>query len=383
MIDVRAISGVSVITSQQPFSGHISDGKWTAEDTGIGIALDFGGEASAQPGFINGHDHLDFNLYPSLKSRLYEDYIDWQEDLHQQFGSQIRRILNIPQNHRYAFGALKNLLCGVTTVIHHGYYQPTALPGIRLWSKYLYVHATGLSWRWKYRLMLMPKGNPLMIHIGEGTTRRVQKEYSKLQQWNLKKHPVWAVHGMALPTRAFDQLAGLAWCPGSNVFLYGSTLDPSQLLGRIPVILGSDSSLTGSWNWFDHLKEARRHSDLTPMQLFDMVTRSPESGLSGFPFLGDFGADQEADMVVWPERLSPEGVLNERPENILAVIQKGKLVVFDEALLSQIAPEHRDHYVAVLLNGRRKYVPGYYAACLQIAEGLKDMVPHLPSLLPS
>ncbi|HEX4850540.1 MAG TPA: hypothetical protein VFV08_07035, partial [Puia sp.] len=31
----------------------------------------------ALPGFINSHDHLDFNLFPSIRNRIYNNYTEW------------------------------------------------------------------------------------------------------------------------------------------------------------------------------------------------------------------------------------------------------------------------------------------------------------------
>jgi cytosine/adenosine deaminase-related metal-dependent hydrolase len=72
------------------------------------------------PGLINSHDHLDFNLFPQLGNRVYKNYGEWGEDIHQSHKRVIEQILAIPKQLRRQWGTYKNILCGVTTVVDHG-----------------------------------------------------------------------------------------------------------------------------------------------------------------------------------------------------------------------------------------------------------------------
>src|SRR5450432_4419157 len=78
-------------------------------------SLSFGG-AIAFPGLINSHDHLDFNLFPQLRSHIYKTYTEWGTDIHERYGEEIGRVLKIPAPLRTRWGMYKNLLNGVTTV---------------------------------------------------------------------------------------------------------------------------------------------------------------------------------------------------------------------------------------------------------------------------
>src|ERR1700712_5195850 len=77
-------------------------------------------EAMAIPGFINSHDHLDFNCFPLLGNKKYEDYTEWGRHIHEHFKEEIKAILKVPEILRTEWGIYKNLLAGVTTVINHG-----------------------------------------------------------------------------------------------------------------------------------------------------------------------------------------------------------------------------------------------------------------------
>src|SRR5438094_463304 len=74
----------------------------------------------AFPGLINSHDHLEFNLFPRLGNRIYADYTEWGRDIHATNRDAIEAVLKIPKPLRVQWGIYKNLLNGVTTVVHHG-----------------------------------------------------------------------------------------------------------------------------------------------------------------------------------------------------------------------------------------------------------------------
>ena len=74
----------------------------------------------AFPGLINSHDHLEYNLYPRLGHKIYGDYVEWGNDIHIKDKELINSIESVPAELRLQFGVLKNLICGVTFVAHHG-----------------------------------------------------------------------------------------------------------------------------------------------------------------------------------------------------------------------------------------------------------------------
>src|SRR6185312_13350140 len=63
----------------------------------------------AFPGLINSHDHLDFNLFPQLGNRIYNNYTEWGKDIHQHSKATINAVLKIPQHLRIQWGLYKNL----------------------------------------------------------------------------------------------------------------------------------------------------------------------------------------------------------------------------------------------------------------------------------
>ncbi|MEL6308550.1 MAG: hypothetical protein AAFQ52_10445, partial [Chloroflexota bacterium] len=74
------------------------------------------------PGMVNAHDHLELNHYPRTKFReVYDNAHQWGEDVNAQLDSEpFRTLRRYPLKDRLFIGGLKNLLCGATTVAHHG-----------------------------------------------------------------------------------------------------------------------------------------------------------------------------------------------------------------------------------------------------------------------
>ena len=71
------------------------------------------------PGLINAHDHLAFNLFPLLGRPPYPNATAWARDVYKPDESPVREHRSVPRNVRLQWGAIKNLVSGVTTVAHH------------------------------------------------------------------------------------------------------------------------------------------------------------------------------------------------------------------------------------------------------------------------
>jgi cytosine/adenosine deaminase-related metal-dependent hydrolase len=331
------------------------------------------------PGLINSHDHLDFDLFPRLGNRIYNDYIEWGNDIHAVNKELINPVLQVPRHLRVQWGVYKNLLAGVTTVVHHGNYVDIQDPPIDVFQDCNMLHSIQLEKRWKLTLNKpSPNKWPWVIHIGEGTNAKARKEINSLIQWNLFNKKLIGIHGIAMNTKQAAAFEGLVWCPDSNFFLIGATAAINQLKQTTRIVFGTDSTLSANWNIWEQLRMARKTALLTDEELFDAVTTSP-AALWNRQNTGALKEGMQADLVI---ARPPEGQVNMNafyalnPENILLVLKKGKIVLFDTALLDQLnltAQEIKDYH-PISINHVCKYVigdlPGLIKEIHQYAPGL-------------
>lgn len=314
------------------------------------------------PGLINSHDHLDFNLFPQLGNKVYNNYVEWGKDIHQQNKVAINRVLRVPLELRAQWGIYKNLLNGVTTVINHG--VPLAVKDelITVFQQFQSLHSVQLEKWWKYKVNRpFGKAFPLVVHVGEGTDNIARQEINGLMKWNLFKRKMIGVHGVAMNEKQAASFKALVWCPVSNYFLLGRTAAIDQLKHHTDIIFGTDSTLTGEWNLWEHLRLARCTKMAGDEELFNMLTTIP-AAVWQLPDRGKITAHYRADIVVAGiNNGTPlDSFFAVNPENILLVLHKGNIQLFDEELHGQLvaAGISLGQFTRIEINGRRKYVRG-------------------------
>jgi cytosine/adenosine deaminase-related metal-dependent hydrolase len=329
----------------------------------------------AFPGLINSHDHLDFDLFPQLGNRIYKDYVEWGNDIHAVNKPAINKVLQVPRHLRVKWGVYKNLLAGVTTVVHHGHYV-AGIPEapIRVFQDCNMLHSIQLEKRWRLKLNNpFAEKRPWVVHIGEGTNTKAHREINSLIRWNIFGRKLIGIHGIALDARQARSLTALVWCPDSNFFLIGATADIRQLKAVTNIVFGTDSTVSAGWNLWEQLRLARGTGLLTDEELFHSLTTVP-ADLWGLKNTGALKAGMDADIVVAKQKgagATMDAFFGLDPSDIQLVLTKGEIVLFDQLLLEQLnfSDEQLKGYSPVLVDGVCKYVKGDLPALIKDIHG--------------
>ena len=329
------------------------------------------------PGLINSHDHLEFNSFPQLGNRFYNNYVEWGDDIHRQNKNIIDRVLKIPKFLRIQWGIYKNLLNGITTVVNHGARLPVKDALITVWQHSYSLHSVKLEKRWKYKLNSpFISKRSFSIHIGEGADILAHEEVNEIIKWNLFNRELIGIHAVSIDEKQAARFKALVWCPDSNYFLLGRTGPMDKIKKYTKVLFGTDSTLSSHWSIWHHIRLAKQEGIVTERELFSMLTSVPPDvwGMTGCGFIAK---GYDADIVVCRNKSGLKGVsvfcqLN--PEDILAVFHKGNIRLFDEEIYSQLYNQGMflDGFHKIYVNGSCKYISGNLP---QLIESIKKYYP--------
>lgn len=262
-------------------------GEIAPPDAPVDFTLELGA-AELRAGLINGHDHLFLNHFPRLGAPPYRDLYEWAADVQTNFRDEVARFSRFPRRDALLFGALKNLLGGATTVVHHDRWSreldgpfPVRVVRVRV------LHSLGLEEeapRPTGRGSGPEDGGPepegrsgglLCVHLAEGTSERAAAEVREADRRGLLGHRVLAVHVVAVDGTGVELLrereVAVVWCPTSNLHLYGRTAPETLLRSGVDVLLGTDSLLSGEGTLLDELRAARTTGAVPEGALVDAV----------------------------------------------------------------------------------------------------------------
>jgi len=361
------LSNLSLLTNDEPVDILLNKEKILSVNEHIksqerGHAIQFT-DAIVFPGLINSHDHLDFNLFPQLGNKIYNNYVDWGEDIHQQNKDIISNVLRIPEQYRIQWGIYKNLLNGITTVVNHGPKITDENSPINIWQNTHSLHSIRLEKKWKYKLNIpFLKKLPFSIHIGEGTDKAARDEISRLIKWNLLNRKLIGIHGVAMNEEQASQFEALVWCPDSNYFLLGRTATIDKLKDKTKILFGTDSTVSSHWSIWEHLRLARKEKMVSDMELFNMLNTSP-ANVWNISSCGVLSKDYNADIVIArkkPGLKKMDVFFSLNPEDLLLVLHKGAIQLFDEELYPQLKGLNisLQNFYKINIHGRGKHVYG-------------------------
>lgn len=317
--------------------------------------------AIAFPGLINSHDHLDFNLFPNIGNRVYDNYTEWGADIHGNNKQAINEVLKIPQALRTQWGLYKNLLNGVTTVVNHGEYLDVGDDLTHVFQHCQSLHSVGFENKWRWKLNRPFDKTIVAIHAGEGTDREAHREIGTLLRYNLFKRKLVAIHGVAMDAKQAQGFEALVWCPASNYFLLNKTADIPALKDKTAILFGTDSTLTASWDIWGQLRLARQLNLMSDQELFKSVTVNP-ARVWGLENSGEVESNAFADIVIAKNNAATpmDSFFTTKASDILLVLNKGKVKMFDESLWDVLAQHGFDMqgFAKIHIDSESKYVWG-------------------------
>jgi len=276
-----------------------------------------------RPGLINAHDHLHRNHYGRLGAPPYANAYEWGRDIHLRERERIAAGRALPRRDALLCGAWKNLLSGVTTVVHHDPWEPAFDAGfpIRV-ARVASAHSLGFE----PSFPRVSANDPFAIHLAEGVDSGSADEVREMERRGMLTSQLLAVHVCGADSDGIARLrrsgAAVMWCPTSNEFLFGCRVSPALVAPGTDVLLGSDSLLTGAGSLLDELRFARSSGLLSDARLEDAVgaVAARRLGLES-PSLA-VGA--RADLVVLRRPL-----LEARDVDVALVVCAGELRVLD------------------------------------------------------
>ncbi len=290
------------------------------------------------PGLINAHDHLEFNLFPRLGEGPYGNFLDWATDIHCKYAQLIASHRAVDKTTRMYWGAIKNLLAGVTTVAHHNPYEPETFGNnfpVRVVRRFGWAHSVPLQTDIGAAYANTPADAPFLIHVAEGTDQASAEEFGALNRQGFVGPRTVLVHAVGLTAGQREELrvlgAAVVWCPSSNLFTLGKTLSAADVstLGR--VALGTDSALTGDGDLRDEMRLARKLG-VSAARLYAMVTTSAADVLRLSDGEGTVGADGIADVIAMRDDGRP-------PAEALCASDHAIELVISGGVVRMISPE--------------------------------------------
>ncbi|HEY4175729.1 MAG TPA: amidohydrolase family protein [Kofleriaceae bacterium] len=328
------------------------------------------------PGLLNAHDHILFDMFDESDwspSKAYTNHNQWPNDVKYKALVDAKQYLNGEGSpislgcEMDKYGELKHLIAGTTSI--QGSANPTDKACFGSVARTIDTGANGLGEDHMQTATIFPtqasadgvcrnftagRTTSYVIHIAEGTDAIARRELTQLASISTTPECLYSphttiVHGTALQDGDLNIVAqhgmNLVWSPRSNTFLYGTTTDiPLALSKGINVALAPDWSIGGSHNMLDELRFADELDNtewgdqLSPQQLFAMVTINAARALGVGDKLGSLEVGKKADLFIIPgTALDPYNALLKATPADMQLVMVGGVAMYGDAAVAPLA----------------------------------------------
>jgi cytosine/adenosine deaminase-related metal-dependent hydrolase/ubiquinone/menaquinone biosynthesis C-methylase UbiE len=335
------------------------------------------------PGLINAHDHLEFGLFPKLGrpagAPSYRNSPEWGEEIHQIHAGIIERYRQIPKTTRLWWGAIRNLLCGITTVCHHNpLHADLTLHDfpVRVISRFGWSHSLALDPYLAEKFQATPRDRPFILHAAEGIDEESRNEISRLDQMHVLDEHTVLIHGLACTANEISLLnrrgASLVVCPTSNYFLFGKTLSRDLLSSIERAALGSDSPITAAGDLLDEVRYLYAETGVDPNTIYNMVTSSAAEMFHLNDGQGRIAESGVADLIAVRDRYdSPARALSELAfDNVELVLLAGRVQMASSHLYTRLPHDLRSGMELIEVAGHQRWIRSPLQALFEAAESV-------------
>ena len=317
------------------------------------------------PGLINAHDHLEFSLYPNIGDGPYGNAEQWARDIHANSSSLIALHREVPLSTSLWWGAIRNLLSGVTTVCHHNEVYPELLSAefpVRVIAEFGWAHSACFEPDLASKLAGRSVDLPFILHAAEGVDEASAQEIFALDRMQALDERTILVHALGCTPEAACLInqrgAAVVLCPTSNEFLFRRSMPLSMVRSLDRVILGSDSPLTAFGDLLDEIRFAQQQTRLDAHLLYAMVTERSAEVLRRQTGEGALRPGGVADvLVVRDSGATPADTLaGLTSEQIELVIVGGRVQLAGPDLIEQLPPTLRRGLQRFDVDGHPRWV---------------------------
>ena len=317
------------------------------------------------PGLINAHDHLEFSLFPNIGNGPYQNSTEWAAEIHRTHAPLINRHRGVPKPVRLWWGAIRNLLCGVTTVCHHNPLTKELLDPnfpVRVLSKFGWAHSLSLDPNLVHNFDHTPPGFPFVLHAAEGIDSTSEQEIFDLERMQVLNERTVLVHGLALNRKTAALLnqrrSSLIICPTSNEFLFHRIPTSALIRSLNTVVLGSDSPLTSAGDLLDEVSYAHHKIGLDANSLYEMVTSKSAQVLRLRKGEGHIRPNSTADFIAVRDKgFTPAETIAQLVwEQVELVIISGRVQLASPFLYHRLPDALKQGMEVLEIDGRRRWI---------------------------
>lgn len=371
VIGKQEVDSGEISVSDERVASFISGGGRPSPD----VSLDLSGY-TLFPGLINAHDHLEFGLFPRLGRPPYKNATEWARDIQGTFAPIIKMYTAVPRDVRLWWGALRNLLCGVTTVCHHNPADPvlrTANFPLHVVADFDWAHSLAFSNDLLETHHNSVPSRPFIVHACEGLDEEARTEFAQLLEMNVVDDRTVLVHGLAMTSEEINKLnlcgASIITCPSSNQFLFSKAPSFEQLMKVNRLAIGSDSPLTADGDLLDEISFCRDALQLSPETIFDLVSSSPASILRLSIDAGDIRPGAPADLfAVRSSAVSPaQHLVSLSWHDVELVIVGGVVRLASDELFERLPASLRSRLEPLSIDGVIRWIDAPVASLFESA----------------